>query len=77
MRTQQLRATKANDTFLIEAFADRGYKNSQLTTLNICRKHLQVTTLADITVADGSVILPAIKAGKEPSTSSFTLIWPR
>ena len=77
MRSPPLTSTKTNDTFLIEAFQAQGYKNSQLRCLNICRKHLQVTTLGDITVADGSVILPDIKAGHLPSSSSSTFTWPR
>ena len=77
MRTPPLQATKINDTFLMEAFQANGYKHSQLRCLNTCRKYLQVTTLGDITIADGSVILPDIKAGNFPSASSSTLTWPR
>ena len=77
MRSPPLKPTKTHDTYLIEAFAAQGFKNSQLRRLNNCRKHLQVTTLGDITVADGSIILPDIKRGQLPSSSCSTFTWPR
>ena len=77
MRTLPLPETKVNDIFLISAFSAQGYCKSKLCTLNICRKYLQVTTLGDITTADGSMILPSIKAGRKPSHSTSTLHWPQ
>ena len=76
MTSKALAATKTNDTFLILAFHQQGYKNSKLTTLNICRKYLQVVTLGDITSANGSLILPNVKAGIRDTTSSSLYEWP-
>ena len=76
MKTPLLPETKVTDIFLMDAFASAGYKNSKLTSLNVCRKYLQVITLGDITTADGSLILPSIKAGRQMTTSTSNLLWP-
>ena len=63
---------KKNDVLLMQAFINIGYKNSQLGMLNICQKHLQVITLGDITVTDGSIIHPDVKYGQK--MTSFVYI---
>ena len=68
--------TKENDVFLTAAFIQQGYRNSQLQTLNTCRKYLQVITLGDITGADGTCILPLIKQGRRSLTSTSNYTWP-
>ena len=77
MIASALKMTKNNDIFLMEAFSNCGYKNSKLVTLNICRKYLQVVTLGDITGADGTTILPNIKAGRQHTTSTSSYKWPQ
>ena len=73
----ELASSKENDVFLMQVFAQQGYRNSKLHTLNRCRQHLQVITLGDITDAGGTIILPPIKKGQIMSTSTSIYQWPR
>ena len=76
MASPTLRHTKKDDVFLIPSFIQHGYKNSKLKMLNTCRKYLQVVTLGDITSANGTLILPNIKAGRPHTTSISQYNWP-
>ena len=71
-----LKETKKQDVFLMQEFINKGYKNSQLVTLNICRKHLQIITLGDITVTDGSIIHPDAKYDRKSTVSTSIYKWP-
>ena len=44
------------DVYLMQAFVDQGFKNSELKALNFVRKFIQAVTLADIATADGKRI---------------------
>ena len=78
MSSPELLPIKRDDIYLVQAFQQHGYKNSKLIALNICRKYLlQVVTLGDITVTNGSLILPNIKAGIHHTISSSTYSWPQ
>ena len=76
MASTPLTPTKQHDFFLIEEFLKAGYTHSKLVALNTCRKYLQVVTLGDITTANGTIILPNIKAGLQHTTSQSTYTWP-
>ena len=76
MCSPPLLVTKVDDVYLMESFASHGYKSARLSTLNICQKYLQVLTLGDITTPDRSTILPPIKAGQRPISSTSSLVWP-
>ena len=41
------------DVYIMQAFVDKGFKNSELKALNFVRKFIQAITLADITTIDG------------------------
>jgi hypothetical protein len=49
----QLHLRRQHDQFLVQAFADNGYKKKDLRLLNICRLWINARTLADITTGDG------------------------
>jgi hypothetical protein len=49
----QLHLRRQHDQFLMQAFADNGYKKKDLRLLNICRLWINATTLANITTGDG------------------------
>jgi hypothetical protein len=68
--------TREHDIALMDFFITQGYKNSQLGRLNRCRIYLQVITLADITSASGSNIIPDILSGIPLIDRKSHLQWP-
>jgi hypothetical protein len=72
-----LRQYRERDQFLMESFITSGYRKKQLQTLNECRKALQVTTLAEITSADGLYLEPWAWKGLAKVTSLNAYQWPR
>ena len=72
-----LRQYRERDQFLMESFITSGYRKKQLQTLNECRKALQVTTLAEITSADGLYLEPWAWKGSAKVTTLNAYQWPR
>ena len=72
-----LRTYRAHDQFLIESFITSGYRKQQLKTLNKCRKALQVTTLAEITSADGIYLETWAWQGTHKEATLNSYQWPR
>jgi hypothetical protein len=82
---------RQHNVLLMEVFADMGLSNSDLYKVNICRLHLQVLTIADITDGCGERITwnawqgqlalphtPQYKWGLQPRPpESFWVIWQR
>ena len=63
--------------YLIEAFVDSGFKNSDLKALNFVRKNLQVVTLSNIATADGRRISHHSYEGLEGNGLRKDLVWPK
>jgi hypothetical protein len=61
----------------MECFLASGYRKKNLQMLNECRKALQVTTLAEITSADGLYVEPWAWKGKPKETSLNSYQWPQ
>jgi hypothetical protein len=57
--------SRVGDMFLMDYFLSCNLKTNVLRILNRCRLYLQVLTLSDITSADGTYILPAVKNGEK------------
>jgi hypothetical protein len=57
--TPKLILAREDDAFLMSNFAAYGYKNTQLTQLNLCRLYCHAIRLSDITTGDGKRIHPA------------------
>jgi hypothetical protein len=51
-----LRTYRDSDRFLMKEFIAHGYFRKELQMVNECPKHLQVTTLAEISLADGNYL---------------------
>jgi hypothetical protein len=66
---------RAQDKFLMECFIASGYRKKNLQTLNKCWKVLQVTTLAEITSADGLYVELWAWKGKPKETSLNSYQW--
>ena len=47
-----------NDQFIMEAFVDKGYTRSVLTVLNNVRVYMKVVVLNNITIQDGTKMIP-------------------
>jgi hypothetical protein len=65
----------ANDVYLMQSFADAGYRNHDLIVLNQCRMYLKVISLADLVTADGVSITQDAYNGKRNRVRD--LGWPR
>jgi hypothetical protein len=72
-----LQPARQGDKFLMPLFVDLGYQGATLRQLNDCRKYLRVLTLADITTADGTKLLPSIWQGTPPPQTWHKYEWPR
>ena len=70
---------KANDRFIMdEIFNSKVFSPQEMNQINEARLRLQVTTLSDVTTADGRRIKEAILQGQEgTSCSSKAYSWPR
>jgi hypothetical protein len=66
---------RQNDIMLMDYYASLKYQPRELKTLNRCRIHLQVYSLADIMAADGKYILPYYKLGELGSDRRSALRW--
>jgi len=67
---------REHDVVLMDFFIAQGYNSSQLRRLNRCRIYLQAITLADITSANGSTIIPDILSGIPLTDRKSHLHWP-
>jgi hypothetical protein len=65
------------DKALMEFFMDQRLHHSTLDSINLCRVYLQVITIADISSADGTYIIPEVKLGKNPIGRKSNLDWPK
>ena len=74
LRTPRL--LRRGDVNLMDAFGSLNLKTAQIRLLNYCRLFLQVETLAEISTADGSRILPQAWQGRAMPSNS-TLLWLR
>lgn len=68
---------RQNDKYLMQIFADQGYRGNDLKKLNICRMFLHATTLADITTIDGKAITSRAFDGQQANSLRPHLTWPR
>ncbi len=68
--------TREHDVVLMDYFLSQGYKAVQIGRLNRCRLYLQSITLADITSADGTCIIPDILLGIPLLDRKSNLEWP-
>jgi hypothetical protein len=69
-------ATREFDVVLMDYFVEEGYSAAALGSLNRCRLYLQVITLADISSADGSYIIPEALQGIPLSSRRSRFTWP-
>jgi hypothetical protein len=60
----------------MDYFVEEGFSAAMLGALNRCRLYLQVLTLADISLADGSCIIPDVFQGIPLQDRRSTLRWP-
>jgi hypothetical protein len=60
----------------MEEFLSLKIADKILCSLNKYQIYLQVLTVADISTADGKLILPEVKKGERPFHRSSTLQWP-
>jgi hypothetical protein len=74
--TPQLHLARDHDEFLMTAFASHGYRDSQLTLLNLCRLSCHALRLSDISTGDGRRILPKSWQGYPTDSSGCEFEWP-
>ena len=74
--TTALKLRRVGDAFLIEQFHQHGHKGKELLRLNRCRLFLQVTTLVDISSADGKFITHKAWQGQFDYSSPSYYNWP-
>ena len=66
-----------NDTFIMQEISKRNYTPQDLQKINQVRQYLQVVTLADISVSDGTKLKKdSINGIKHSSCSSDFYSWP-
>ena len=53
------------------------FTTTELITINRCRLFLRVSTIAEITTADGTKLHPTVWRGVHPPNSESKLLWPR
>jgi hypothetical protein len=68
--------SRLGDIFLMDYFISGNLKTDALRALNRYRMYLQVVTLLDIILADGSYILPEVKIGAQVQYRHSSLNWP-
>lgn len=66
-----------NDMYLMQAFAEGGFRGRELQSLNTCQMFLNATSLADITTIDGKAISSLAFSGKQANHLRPHLSWPR
>ena len=77
-KSPELKARREHDIFLMVYFAANGATGPQLAELKLCRLFLQVTTLADITTADGTRIMAsALEGTKAKNHNPSYYKWPK
>ena len=64
------------DQFLMEEFHRFGYRKKALLQLNCCRLFLQVTTVADVTTADGARVKACSWQGEKDMETEIRYEWP-
>ena len=74
--TPQLQLARTDDEFLMPKFAAYGYRNDDLSKLNLCRLFCHATRLSDITTGDGLRIHPLSWNGYPTSSSGIEYDWP-
>ncbi|CAJ1963917.1 unnamed protein product, partial [Cylindrotheca closterium] len=67
----------ANDRLLMDIFIDALVDQEDLLWLNWCRQYLQVTTLSELTTADGCSLTAASLAGQPSGHFVTSYNWPR
>ena len=72
---KDLPVLQERDVYLMKAFVDGGFRNTDLKSLNFVRKYIQAVTLADIVIADGSRISYQAYEGTESNGLCKDLIW--
>ena len=68
---------RENDAYLMQAFAQAGYKGKDLAILSRCRMFIKATTLADIVTIDGKAITSWAFDGKSSNNIRPHVQWPR
>ena len=74
---KDLPALRERDVYLMKAFVDSGFRNADLKSLNFIRKYIQVVTLANIAIADGSCISYHVYEGIVSNGLRKGLNWPK
>ena len=74
--TPQLSLARTNDEFRMRQFASYGYRDKDLSNLNLCRLHCHATCLSDITTGDGRRIHPLSWAGHPSDSAGQEYEWP-
>ena len=77
LSTPTLQLFRDNDALLMDIFIDAEVDQDTLLWLNWCPTHLNVTTLSDITTADGSSLVASVMDGVRPKWKNSTYLWPR
>ena len=74
----ELPLKRTNDALLMDVFIHKGkFKNKDLKLLNQCRTYLKVTTVSDISSADGKRLLPGVIDGDFQAQEEDKYKWPR
>jgi hypothetical protein len=73
--TPKLTTARENDHFLMEKFAQFGYRDQQLYHLNLCRLYCHATRLSDISTGDGHRINPRSWEGYPTDSSGTEYLW--
>jgi hypothetical protein len=60
----------------MQTFQSKNASDKDLATLNRCRIFLQVISISDISLADGSALLSEVKEGRRPEGRRSRLEWP-
>ena len=74
---EDLPVLRERDKYLTKAFADSGFRNADLKSLNFVRKYIQTVTLADIAIMDRSRISYQAYKGIESNNLCKDLTWPK
>jgi hypothetical protein len=67
---------RRQDAYLMQTFQSKNASDKDLATLNRCRIFLQVISISDISLADGSALLSEVKEGRRPEGRRSRLEWP-
>ena len=73
----KLTYAREKDQFLMRAFVQQGYTGARLYRLGVVRKYLRVTTVADISTADGKKLLDSAWDGSQIPQTWHKIEWPR